>query len=51
MRGEQELARLIVTAVEENTAAASIIPSSVNEEIDISVGDVVVPLEDEPAKK
>ncbi len=47
MRGDNELARLIVTAVEANTATANIIPSSIDPENDISIGDVIIPLEDE----
>lgn len=48
VRGDEEIARLIVSAVEANTAAANIIPSSITGDNDIAIGDVVVPLEDEP---
>jgi len=46
VRGDEEICQLLVTAVETNTAAANIIPSSIKGELDISVGDVVVPFED-----
>ncbi len=50
LRGDEEICQLIVTAVEDNTAAANIIPSTVNPELDISVGDVVVPFEEAAAE-
>ncbi|MGJ8696120.1 MAG: hypothetical protein ACSHYF_07365 [Verrucomicrobiaceae bacterium] len=47
VRNGEEIAQLIVTGVEANTAAANIIPSSVKEGETVSPGDKVVPLEAE----
>ena len=51
VRGDRPIAELIVTAVEANSAAANIVPSSVNPDEQISVGDVVVPAEDLEGEK
>ncbi len=48
LRGDEEVCQLIVTAVETNSAAANIIPSSIKGELDISIGDVVVPIDEAP---
>lgn len=50
MRGGEEVAQLIVTGVEANTAAANIIPSSVKDDVTVSPGDTVVPASAEEAK-
>lgn len=46
-RGGEEIAQLIVTGVEANSAAANIIPSSVIADVTVSPGDTVVPLAEE----
>jgi len=43
VRGDEVIAKLLVTAVERNTASASIIPDTVKEDVTISPGDLVVP--------
>lgn len=47
LRGGEEIAQLIVTGVEPNSAAANIIPSSVKGDHIVSPGDKVVPLQAE----
>ena len=49
-RGGEEVAQLLVTGVEANTAAANIIPSSVKGDVTVSPGDTVVPAEAVAAK-
>ena len=50
VRNDEVIAKLLVTAVERNTASASIIPESVKADTELSVGDRVVPgLSAEPA--
>lgn len=49
-RGGEEIAQLIVTAVEPNSAAANIIPSSAKGDVSVSPGDTVVPLVEDEAK-
>ncbi len=43
VRDGETIGKLVVTAVEANTASASIIPDSVSEDVTLSVGDQVVP--------
>lgn len=43
VRNDEVIAKLLVTAVERNTASASIIPDTVKEDVTISPGDLVVP--------
>ncbi len=43
VRGDETVARLLVTAVESRSATASIIPDSVGEDVTLMVGDRVVP--------
>lgn len=43
VRGGETIGRLLVTAVESNTASASIVPDSVGEDVTLMVGDRVVP--------
>lgn len=43
VRGGEVVAKLLVTAVESNTASASIIPDSLGEDVTLMVGDRVVP--------
>ncbi|MDB4500757.1 hypothetical protein N9224_01095 [Akkermansiaceae bacterium] len=50
LRGGEEIAQLIVTGVEPNSAAANIIPSSVKGDQTVSPGDKVVPLQVEEKK-
>lgn len=50
LRGGEEIAQLIVTGVEPNSAAANIIPSSVKVDQTVSPGDKVVPLQAEEKK-
>lgn len=50
LRGGEEIAQLIVTGVEPNSAAANIIPSSVKGDVTVSPGDTVVPIAEEAAQ-
>lgn len=43
LRGGQLIGKLLVTAVERNSASASIIPGSVSQGVSLMIGDVVVP--------
>lgn len=43
VRGNETIAKLLVTAVERNTASASIIPDSLAQDVTLMVGDRVVP--------
>jgi chorismate mutase len=50
VRGDQVIAKLLVTAVESNSASANIIPDSLAEDVTLMVGDLVVPGEKMPAR-
>jgi len=43
VRNGEVVAQLLVTAVESNTASASIVPDSIGPDVTLSVGDMVVP--------
>lgn len=43
VRGNEVIAKLLVTAVESNTASASIIPGTISDDITLMVGDRVIP--------
>lgn len=43
VRNDEVVAKLLVTAVERNTASASIIPDTVKADAQVAVGDIVVP--------
>ncbi len=43
VRGDQVIAKLLVTAVESSTASASIVPNSMGTDVTLMVGDQVVP--------
>ncbi len=50
VRGDETVARLLVTAVESRSATASIIPDSMGEDVTLMVGDRVVPGSKEESK-
>jgi hypothetical protein len=49
VRGDNTIAKLLVTCVESNTAAASIIPDSVTSDTVLMVGDRVIASSQRPA--